>query len=148
MTCKDKDLNILSSKRVENSTQGGVFTVNDGEAALKNLADKRKALWEKSKSIYYDKQICKENADIILDTPHICRAVINKPYLLIECCFSLVDKSKRDAPFFLNRVQSDFIEKLNTYGAERPYFILKGRQQGFTTLITAIQLAYAIVRRN
>ena len=148
MTCKNKDLNILSSKRGENSTQGGEFTVNDGEAALKKLADKRKALWEKSKSIYYDKQICKENADIILDTPHICRAVINKPYLLIECCFSLVDKSKRDAPFFFNRVQSDFIEKLNTYGAERPYFILKGRQQGFTTLITAIQLSYAIVRRN
>ena len=29
-----------------------------------------------------------------------------------------------------------------------PFFVLKGRQQGFTTLITAIQLAYAIVRKN
>ncbi len=148
MTFKDKEINILSSKSAENPTLGGEFTLSDGEAALKKLADKRKAIWEKTGSIYYDKQICKENANVILDTPHICRAVINKPYLLIECCFSLVDKSKRDAPFFLNRVQSDFIEKLNTYGTERPYFILKGRQQGFTTLITAIQLAYAIVRRN
>ena len=148
MTCKT-DFTIKDPKiEEENGTQGRGFAAEDGESALIELASRRKAVWGKKKSVYTDRQICKENADIILDTPHLCKAVIKKPYLLIECCFSLVNKSKEDAPFIFNRVQRDFIEKLSTFGSGRPYFILKGRQQGFTTLITAIQLAYAIVRKN
>lgn len=71
-----------------------------------------------------------------------------KPYLLIECCFCVVDKKRRTVPFFFNEVQRDFIDKIETQGRQKPYFILKGRQQGFTTLITAIQLSFAIVRKN
>ena len=51
-------------------------------------------------------------------------------------------------PFFFNDVQRDFIGQLSTQGRAKPYFILKGRQQGFTTLITAIQLSHAIVKSN
>ena len=126
----------------------GGFAIGEGESALLKLAERRKSTWNKEHSITKDREIIKENADIILDTPLIRDTVIKMPYLLIECCFSLVNKSKEDCPFFLNRVQGDFISRLKKHGSSRPYFILKGRQQGFTTLITAIQLAFAIVRRN
>ena len=45
-------------------------------------------------------------------------------------------------------MQRDFINKIEMLGTSKPFFVLKGRQQGFTTVITAIQLAYAIVRKN
>ena len=45
-------------------------------------------------------------------------------------------------------MQKDFICRLEEHGTGKPYFILKGRQQGFTSLITAIQLSFAIVRKN
>ncbi len=86
--------------------------------------------------------------DKILDNEVLRLQIINKPYLLIECCFTIVDKNKRNVPFFLNNVQKDFINKIENLGTGKPFFVLKGRQQGFTTVITAIQLAYAIVRKN
>ena len=129
-------------------TEGTGFAIGEGERQIKALIQKRKTEWEKKRSITEDRRICKDIADIILDTPHIREAVIRKPYLLIECCFSLVDKQKRDCPFFLNRVQADFIGRLDSQRERKPFFILKGRQQGFTTLITAIQLAFSVVRRN
>ena len=86
--------------------------------------------------------------DKILDTDSLREEVIKKPYLLIESCFTIVDKNKRNVPFFLNEVQKDFISKIELLGTSKPFFVLKGRQQGFTTVITAIQLAYAIVRKN
>ena len=130
--------------------EGGTLrpTISEGERLIQELADKRKSIWKETGSLKLDKAICKENADIILDTPILRETVKEKPYLLIECCFSLVNKKKSDAPFFFNRVQRDFIERLSAHGTKRPFFILKGRQQGFTTLITAIQLSFAIVRRN
>lgn len=45
-------------------------------------------------------------------------------------------------------MQRDFIEQLSTQGRKKPFFILKGRQQGFTTLITALQLSHAILKKN
>ena len=74
--------------------------------------------------------------------------VEEKPHLLIECCFCVVNKKRRTVPFFFNEVQRDFIDKIETQGREKPYFVLKGRQQGFTTLITAIQLCHAIICKN
>ena len=59
-------------------------------------------------------------------------------------------------PFFLNEVQQEFIDTLNK--AKEDYkkglitdislLVLKGRQQGFTTLITAYQLATSILNKN
>ena len=59
-------------------------------------------------------------------------------------------------PFFLNDVQRDFIDTLNhaieDYEAGRiteiSLLVLEGRQQGFTTLVTAFQLACSILNRN
>ena len=143
--CKDSSPSFVCC---DGDMKGESFAIGEGERTLLKLADRRKSIWEREHSLSRDRETVKENADLILDTPLLRDTVIKMPYLLIECCFSLVNKSKEDCPFFLNRVQRDFISRLKERGASRPYFILKGRQQGFTTLITAIQLSFAIVRRN
>lgn len=71
-----------------------------------------------------------------------------KPHLLIELAFTIVDKDKRTVPFFLNEAQKDFIRVYEEHGGGVPYLILKGRQLGFTTVITAVQYANAITLRN
>lgn len=118
------------------------------ELSINDLIKKRKERWQERGDMLYDRELTRAIADKILDTKTLREEIIKKPYLLIEACFSIVDKKKRTIPFFLNGVQRDFIEKIETYGTKKPYFVLKGRQQGFTTVITAIQLSYAIVKRN
>ena len=115
---------------------------------LNQMTEKRKSLWEESKSIERDRELCDAIAKKILSTKSLLNEVIENPHKLIECCFCVVDKKRRTVPFFFNEVQKDFIEKLETLGRQKPFFILKGRQQGFTTLITAVQLANAIVKKN
>lgn len=115
---------------------------------IEEMVQKRKLRWQEGRGIEYDSQLVAVIADTILDTPELVAQVKEKPHLLIECCFSLVDKNKKNVPFFLNDVQRDFIEQTEKLGRSKPFFVLKGRQQGFTTIITAIQLSYAIVRRN
>lgn len=115
---------------------------------IEEMVVKRKQRWQEGRGIEYDAQLVSVIADKILDTPELVAQVRAKPYLLIECCFSLVDKNKRNVPFFLNGVQKDFIAQTERLGRSKPYFVLKGRQQGFTTIITAIQLSYAIVHKN
>ena len=84
----------------------------------------------------------------ILQTPSLRDEIVARPYLLIPIAFYIVDKKRNTVPFFFNEVQEDFIEKLETLGTNKPFFVLKGRQQGFTSVITAIQLSFAIVRKN
>lgn len=118
------------------------------EYEIADFVAKRKARWEEKHDIEYDAKLVSAIADEILDSPRLRQEIIDKPHLLIECCFTIVDKNKRSVPFFLNTVQKDFIDKIETLGRSKPFYVLKGRQQGFTTVITAIQLAYAIVRKN
>lgn len=118
------------------------------EISIKSMVQKRRELWENEKDISKDQALCCAIADKILDTDSLREEIRAEPELLIEACFSIVDKKRKTVPFFLNDVQRDFLLKLQTQGAAKPYFILKGRQQGFTSLITALMLAYAIVRRN
>lgn len=112
------------------------------------MVKKRKAVWEEHKSPELDRQITDAIAKRIKANPQLFRLVEESPHKLIECCFTVVDKKRRTVPFFFNEVQKDFVEKLETLGRSKPYYILKGRQQGFTTLITAIQLANAIIKEN
>lgn len=109
---------------------------------------KRKREWDARHDIEYDEILVESIAREILSSPELVSQVRARPHLLIECCFSLVDKNKRNVPFFLNEVQADFIRQIEAHGTSKPYFILKGRQQGFTTIVTAIVLANAIVRKN
>ncbi len=115
---------------------------------LEELNAKRKELWNKHKSLEKDKAFVEFAVDTILDTKCLRDEIIENPIKLIEIAFTIVDKKKSSVPFFFNEVQSDFISKLSTMGTKKPYFILKGRQQGFTTLITALVLSFSIVKRN
>ena len=115
---------------------------------LEKLISKRKQSWEEQHSIERDISLTDAIADKILTTKELREQVQENPHLLIEACFSVIDKRRRRVPFILNDVQRDFISKIETLGTEKPYFVLKGRQQGFTTIITAIQLSHAIVKHN
>lgn len=109
---------------------------------------KRRRIWEEKHDLDLDKELVRASARKILSTPSLVAEVTEKPYLLIEVAFYIVDKKRNTVPFFFNEVQRDFIGKLETLGTSKPFFVLKGRQQGFTSVITAIQLSYAIVRKN
>lgn len=118
------------------------------QMTIADMVAKRKTVWQEKHDIEYDSQLVKAAAVKVLSTPELSREIREKPYLLIELCFQIVDKTPKTVPFFFNDVQLDFLGKFEQLGTGKPYFILKGRQQGFTTLITAMQLAYAITRKN
>lgn len=121
--------------------QPSVWTVGD-------MIAKRKRIWSERQDIEYDTRLVVAAAEMLLSNRPLMEEVHVRPYLLIELCFHIVDKHKDTVPFFFNEVQADFIAQLERYGTARPYNVLKGRQQGFTSLITAIQTSYAIVRKN
>ena len=115
---------------------------------IQDIIDKRRRIWSQKKDLDLDKALVRASAVKILSTPSLVAEVQAKPFLLIEVAFYIVNKKRETVPFFLNEVQRDFVDKLETLGTSKPFFILKGRQQGFTSVITAIQLSYAIVRKN
>lgn len=115
---------------------------------VQQIVDKRKRIWSNRHDIAYDEEYVQAVANEICENAELRRTLRDKPYLLIEMCFSIVDKQGNTVPFFLNEVQADFVAQIERLGTSKPFFVLKGRQQGFTTLITAIQLAYAITTRN
>ena len=115
---------------------------------VSDMIAKRKRIWEERGDLDYDRDLVRAAAVKILSTPSLITEIRERPYLLIEISFYIVDKKKKTVPFFLNEVQTDFIQKFEAYGTKKPYYVLKGRQQGFTSLITAMQLSFAIVRPN
>lgn len=115
---------------------------------VSDIIAKRKRIWGERKDIDYDRELVEASIRKILETSSLVDEIKTKPYLLIEVAFCIVDKKKKTGPFFLNEVQKDFMCKYEESGTKKAYFILKGRQQGFTSLITAMQLSYAIVHKN
>lgn len=113
---------------------------------IEKIIEKRKELF--SKNPEKDASFVEYAAKKITGDKETIIAVKRRPWLLIEALLTIVDKNKKNVPFFLNTVQKEFIRAFEKYGTEKPYFILKGRQQGFTTLITAMQLCFAITKRN
>ncbi len=118
------------------------------EVTIHDIISKRKQRWEERHDIEFDRVLVRASVIKILETPALRDEIVAKPYLLIPIAFCIVDKKRNTVPFFFNEVQKDFIKKLETLGTNKPFFILKSRQQGFTSVITAIQLSYAIVRKN
>lgn len=116
----------------------------------------RKDKWEEQHSIELDKQLRQVFADLLMTDGELLAEVRQYPEKLIEMVFIVADKEQKTTPFFLNDVQHDFIDTLNKaiedFKAGRitdiSLLILKGRQQGFTTLITAYQLACSLLNRN
>lgn len=119
---------------------------------------KRKELWYQHQDIEQDREFTQSVADYILsDKGKTIREQIgNNPELLIEMVFVIVDKNKQTVPFFINTVQGLFLDDLNRaiedYKVGKrlhlKFLVLKGRQQGFTSIITAYQLACSITKRN
>ena len=120
--------------------------LKNSNKTLYELIEKRKRIYAEDPS--KDGKFVEYAARKILSDKQAISEVKKEPYLLIEALFTIVDKNKRNVPFFLNTVQKKFLEVFKEKGSARPYFVLKGRQQGFTTLITAMQLCYAITKRN
>lgn len=113
-----------------------------------DIISKRKRIWEEKHDLELDRDLVRASVRKILSEISLVNEIKTKPYLLIEVAFFIVDKKKKSVPFFLNEVQRDFISKYEQWGTKKAYFILKGRQQGFTSLITAMQLSFAIVQKN
>lgn len=120
------------------------------------LIRKRKEKWFELHSIEYDKEFRDAVADEIVTDAHLLAEITKNPEKLIELVFVVVDKNQKTMPFFFNDVQQEFIDTLNKaiedfeagFITDISLLILKGRQQGFTTVVTALQLAYSITRRN
>jgi hypothetical protein len=120
------------------------------------IIDLRKEIWGKYKDPIRDRAFVEKAAEILLESPDIYREIQLHPEYLVEMFFCIVDKEKNTVPFFLNEVQKSFIDDLNQavedYKAGKrlnlKFLVLKGRQQGFTSFITAYQLACTITRKN
>ena len=120
------------------------------------LISKRKEKWDKLHDIEFDKRFRSAVANEILENKGLREEIKRYPEKLIELVFIVVDKEKNTCPFFLNEVQIEFLDILNKaiddfdkgIITDISLIILKGRQQGFTTLVTAYQLCCSILNRN
>ena len=120
------------------------------------LIEKRRAKWEELHSIEYDKKLREAIANELMTDEALLAEVRKYPEKLIELVFVVVDKNQQTMPFFFNEVQQDFLNELNKaiedfekgLISDVSLLVLKGRQQGFTTLITAYQLARSLLSRN
>lgn len=116
----------------------------------------RKKKWEEKHDIEYDKKLREGIANELTLNKELLEEVRQKPEKLIELVFVVVDKNQKTMPFFLNEVQNDFVGVINkakdNYNkgliSDISILVLKGRQQGFTTFVTAYQLANSILNRN
>ena len=122
------------------------------------LINKRRELWQQHQNPEQDKLFTLATADFLVNDQGaaIREEIQNNPEYLIEMFMVIVNKDRKTVPFFLNDVQQSFIADLNRaindYKAGKrlslSFLVLKGRQQGFTSVITAYQLACSITRRN
>lgn len=120
------------------------------------LIQKRIEKWNETHDIEYDKQLRVAIADEIINNSELLKEVRKYPEKLIELVFIVVDKDQKTRPFILNDVQKEFVSILNKaiedfdrgLITDISILILKGRQQGFTTVVTAYQLARSILNRN
>lgn len=123
-----------------------------------DIIRQRKKLWHRDRDIQKDIEFRDSVADMLVSNKgkDIRGELFDNPELLIELFFVIVDKEQETVPYFFNDVQKKFLAILNQdikdYKAKKrnhlKYLVLKGRQQGFTSLISALQLSYAICRPN
>jgi hypothetical protein len=120
------------------------------------IIKKRKELWDGN--IEKDREFVQVITDYMIgpNGESLREEIKNNPEYLIEMAFCIVDKNQNTVPFIINRVQQRFLETLNQaikdFDAGKrlhlKFLVLKGRQQGFTSIITAYQLACSITQKN
>lgn len=126
------------------------------EYSASYLIARRKEKWNNAQNIEEDKRFREAVANELLVNQNLREQIKNNPEYLIELEFVIVDKKQQTVPFFINEVQQEFISTLNKAKkqfrnneiTDLTFVILKGRQQGFTSLITAYQLACSIMNKN
>lgn len=134
------------------------FIAGDTMKTAQDIINKRREEWNKHHDIEKDKVFTGAVANHMMkpEGERLRLQVRDNPELLIEMLFVVVDKDQNTIPFFLNDVQREFISDLNQAKADYKagkrlhfkFLVLKGRQQGFTSVITAYQLACSITQKN
>lgn len=124
----------------------------------KDIIKKRQELWNSHQDIEQDRNFVQVAAEYIISEQgdKIRKEIQDNPEYLIEMAFCIVDKNQNTVPFFINEVQTEFLETLNKAIKDfkegkrlhLKFLVLKGRQQGFTSIITAYQLACCITQKN
>lgn len=130
---------------------------------------RRMKLWDESHSIEKDREfreaIAKYMTESAIDPetkkpvpahPELLKEIEEHPEYLVEMFFIIVDKKQQTVPFFFNSEQRKLInhiaQAIEDYKAGKrlhlKFLVLKGRQFGATTAITAYQLARAITQKN
>lgn len=120
------------------------------------LIQKRKEKWNSNHNLEEDKRFREAVANELYKNKDLLIQIKNNPEYLIELEFVIVNKKQQTVPFFINDVQQEFISIINKVKEEYKngtitdltFLVLKGRQQGFTSLITAYQLAFSLLNRN
>jgi hypothetical protein len=120
------------------------------------LIEKRKEKWEHLHSVEEDRKFREAVANELYTNKKLLIEIKENPEYLIELEFVIVNKKQQTVPFFINDVQQEFISIINN--AKKDYrnglitdltfLVLKGRQQGFTSFITAYQLAISLLNKN
>ena len=95
------------------------------------VIDKRCDLWYEHENAEKDREYVEAVADKITEDSDQGQALRKEieadPSLLIEMVFVIVNKEQKTVPFFLNKIQQDFIDELNQaikdYKAGRINFI-------------------------
>ena len=67
---------------------------------IEELVKRRRALGDKKGDCSLDRSIVSSIADEILESDELCKQIYEKPYLLIEACFTIVDKKGARFPSF------------------------------------------------
>lgn len=120
------------------------------------IIEKRREQWNQHHNIELDRQYIESVAQHIVEHPEIVPELQEHPEYLVEMVFVVVDKDRNTVPFFLNELQHEFVDTLNQAKVDYmlgvrlhlKFMLLKGRQGGFTTIITALQLASSILNKN
>ncbi len=122
------------------------------------LIESRKRRWNEHHDIEQDTEWVESVCEKITSegSYELIQELKDNPEYLIELTFLIVDKEEETVPFFFNTVQKKFLvvfnETKHDFELGRTtsinFLILKGRQQGFTSLITALQLSYSMLHKN
>lgn len=122
------------------------------------IINHRKEQWEQHHDINKDREFTDSIAKYFkkFESKELKHSIYNNPELLIEMLFVVVNKDKHTTPFFFNDVQRSFVNDLNQaiidYKAGKrnhlKFLVLKGRQQGISAIVSALQLAYTLIIKN
>ena len=118
---------------------------------IKILIESRKKLWNKFGSMEKDKDLTEAISSELHKDKNLAKEIKDNPFSVIELLFRVRDKQGKLMPFILNSEQKRFLDLFYIEwkkGKSVKILILKSRQQGFTTLITAIQLCMLLTQEG